>query len=115
MILKEKALRGIPNRSMVCSEKELGLSDEHEGVILMHDGTDHAGHAPGTPLQDVLGDVLLDIELTPNLARCFSMLGVAREVAALLGKELRYPSYDYLAEGPPIAGHCNASTSASRN
>ena len=56
------------------------------------------------PLQDILGDVVLDIELTPNLARCFSILGVAREVAALLDKPLRAPSFDLLAEGPPIAG-----------
>ncbi len=101
MILKEKALRGIPNRSMVCSEKELGISDEHEGIILLeHD----ARYVPGTPFQDILGDVIFDIDLTPNLARCFSVVGVAREVAALLGKEMRYPSYDVLMQGPSIAG-----------
>lgn len=101
MILKERALRGIPNRSMVCSEKELGISDEHEGIIILdHD----AKYVPGTPFQDILGDVILDIELTPNLARCFSMVGVAREVAALLGKDMRYPSYEFIAEGPPIEG-----------
>lgn len=99
MILKEKALRGIPNRSMVCSEKELGISEEHEGIILLEY---EEGYVPGTPLQDVLGDVILNVELTPNLARAFSILGVAREVAALLGKELRYPSFDYVAEGAPI-------------
>lgn len=101
MILKEKALRGIPNRSMVCSEKELGISDEHEGIILLEHKTDYAA---GTPFQDVLGDVIFDIDLTPNLARCFSVVGVAREVAALLGKEMRYPSYDFVADGPPIEG-----------
>ena len=101
MILKEKSLRGIPNRSMVCSEKELGLSDEHEGIILLDY---QEGYTPGTPLQDVLGDVILNVELTPNLARAFSILGVAREVAALLGKELRYPSFDYVAQGAPIEG-----------
>lgn len=106
MILKEKPLRGIPNRSMVCSEKELGMSDEHEGVILMHEQPrDPLGNpfAPGTPLQDVLGDVIFEIELTPNLARAFSIYGVAREVAALLGTELRPPRFDYVAEGEPIA------------
>ena len=101
MILKEKKLRGIPNRSMVCSDKELGIADDHDGVILMH--TD-LGHKPGTPLQDVLGDVVLEIEYTPNLARAMSMLGVAREVAALLNKPLRQPSYDVTATGAPIAG-----------
>jgi phenylalanyl-tRNA synthetase beta chain len=89
MILKEKALRGIPNRSMVCSAKELGLSEEHDGIILMADPR----QKPGTPFADVLGDVIFDIELTPNLARCYSILGVAREVAALTGGAVREPSY----------------------
>lgn len=101
MILKEKKLRGIPNRSMVCSEKELGISEEHEGIIIM---SDSFGHEPGTPLQDVLGDVVLDIEYTPNLARALSMFGVAREVAALLDRESCAPSYKVVAEGAPIAG-----------
>ncbi len=101
MTLRGRELRGIYNKSMVCSEKELGIADEHEGVILMdHDET----YVAGTPLADVLGDVVLDIEFTPNLARCFSMIGVAREVAALLDVELRYPSFDFLAEGESIEG-----------
>ena len=100
MTLKGKELRGIYNKSMVCSERELGISDEHEGVIIMER---EGGFRAGMPLADALGDVVLDIEFTPNLARCFSMIGVAREVAAILGKPLRYPSYDFLAEGAPIA------------
>ncbi len=101
MILKEKKLRGIPNRSMVCSDKELGIADDHDGIILMHSDM---GHKPGTPLQDVLGDVILEIEYTPNLARAMSMLGVAREVAALLDKPLREPSYVVTASGAAIDG-----------
>ncbi|MYD09372.1 MAG: phenylalanine--tRNA ligase subunit beta, partial [Chloroflexi bacterium] len=101
MTLKGRELRGIFNKSMVCSEKELGISEEHEGVIVMeHDER----YVAGTPLADVLGDVVLDIELTPNLARCFSMIGVAREVAAILDVEMRYPSFDFLAEGDAIEG-----------
>ena len=101
MILKGRKLRGIYNKSMVCSEKELGISDEHEGVIIMREDP---GLPPGTPLQDVMGDVVMDIDLTPNLARCFSMLGVAREVAALLDKPMCYPSTDVVASGTPIDG-----------
>jgi phenylalanyl-tRNA synthetase beta chain len=107
MILKEKALRGIPNRSMVCSEKELGISDSHEGIILLHDqprSTDGTPYPPGTPIQDVLGDIVLEVELTPNLARCFSIYGVAREVAALLDVPIRPPSFDVLMEGAGIQG-----------
>ncbi len=104
MTLKGKKLRGIYNKSMVCSEKELGISDEHEGIILMdHDES----YVAGTPLVDVLGDVVLDIEFTPNLARCFSMIGVAREVAAILDKEMTYPSFDFVAEGDSIEGQFN--------
>lgn len=107
MILKGKPLRGIYNKSMVCSDKELGISDEHEGVILLHDQPRAANgtpFAPGTALQDVLGDVVLEVELTPNLARAYSVLGVAREIAALLDKELRQPSYEALMQGASIEG-----------
>ncbi len=96
--LKRTKIRGIPSRAMVCSEKELGISDEHEGIIILPDD------APvGMPLADYLGDVILDLDLTPNLARCFSMIGVAREVAALTGTVLRYPSTDWQTDGPPAA------------
>lgn len=99
LVIKERELRGIPNRSMVCSEKELGISDDHEGIMLIE--TDAL---PGTPLQDVLGDVILDIDLTPNLARCFSIIGVAREIAALTGQLLRPLPAEVVMEGLPIEG-----------
>ncbi len=103
MILQGRKIRGIYNRSMVCSEKELGLGEDHTGILLLEPDI-VAGFAPGTPLQDVLGDVILDIELTPNLARCWSMVGVAREIAALFDVPMRYPPTDVLMEGPPIEG-----------
>ncbi len=78
MRLKPSKIRGIRSEGMVCSEKELGLSDSHEGVLIL------PPDAPvGMPLVDYLGDTVLEIELTPNLGRCLSLLGVAREVAAL--------------------------------
>lgn len=101
MTLKGKELRGIYNKSMVCSEKELGISEAHEGIILMdHD----EAYVAGTPMTDVLGDVVMDVELTPNLGHGFSILGVARLVAALTDKELSEPSYDFVAEGDSIEG-----------
>lgn len=89
MVLKEKALRGIPNRHMVCSAKELGIAEDHEGIMLLED----LNAKPGTPLVDVLGDVIFEIDLTPNLARAYGIIGVAREVAALTGQTLKEPSY----------------------
>jgi phenylalanyl-tRNA synthetase beta chain len=84
--LKPSKLRGIPSDSMVMSEFELGISDEHEGIIILEDD------APvGTPLAEFMGDVVLELDVTPNLARCLSLIGVAREVAALTGHTVRLP------------------------
>lgn len=99
MKLKGRALRGIFNRCMLCSEKELGISDDHEGIIIMQ-----GDYKTGVPAADVLGDAVLDIEIIPNIARCASVVGVAREVAALTGQELREPNYDVVMEGPPVEG-----------
>ncbi len=97
--LKPTKIRGVPSDAMVCSQYELGISDEHEGILLLDDD------APvGAPLADYMGDVVLDIDVLPNMARCLSMLGVAREVAAFTGQALRYPPRAPEATGEPIAG-----------
>ncbi len=98
--LKRTKIRGVPSYAMACSEKELGISDEHEGIILFDDDAP----AAGTALADYLGDVVLDIDVTPNMARIASIVGVAREVAALTGASLRQPSEEVRAEGPTVAG-----------
>jgi phenylalanyl-tRNA synthetase beta chain len=74
----------VDSYSMACSEKELGISEEHEGIILLDEAA-----LPGTPLADEIGDAVLDVKLLPSYARCASMLGMAREVAAMTGKKLR--------------------------
>jgi phenylalanyl-tRNA synthetase beta chain len=97
--LKRAKIRGVDSYSMICSEKELGISDEHEGVIILDED------APvGIPLAEYMGDAVFEINIIPNVARAASMLGVAREVAALTGQSLRPPSYDFLAQGPAIEG-----------
>lgn len=97
--LKRAKIRGIESSSMVCSEKELGISDEHEGVIVL----DGDAPRPGTPLADYAGDVVFEVSITPNMSRNASILGVAREVAALTGKELKKPGLEVEAAGPPVA------------
>ena len=87
--LKGRPLRGIYNDAMLCSEKELGISEEHDGIILMAKTDWSPDYQVGTPLQDVLGDAVLEIDIIPNIARCASMLGVAREYAALTDQALR--------------------------
>lgn len=110
MKLKGRELRGIYNDAMLCSEKELGLSDEHEGIILMVQDNWSPDYLPGAPLQDLLGDYVLEIDIIPNIARCASMVGVAREYAALTDQELRYPDYNVLMEGPSAQGLVALST-----
>ncbi|MBN1888581.1 MAG: phenylalanine--tRNA ligase subunit beta, partial [Thermoflexales bacterium] len=105
MKLKARAVRGIMNRHMLCSEKELGISDDHEGIILMETEA-----APGTPLVDVLGDVVIEFDILPNIARTASVLGVAREVAALTGQKVRYPDYSLDATGPTLEGRLTIET-----
>jgi phenylalanyl-tRNA synthetase beta chain len=105
MTLKGRSLRGIFNRSMLLSEKELGLSDDHEGIIILP-----GDYTPGTPVQDVLGDAVLEIEIIPNIARAASILGVAREVAALTGQALREPDYGLEQAGTPLEGKVVIST-----
>ena len=97
--LKGRKVRGIYSDGMICSERELGLSDEHEGVLLLEED------APlGVPLVDYLGDEVLELEILPNMARCLSVLGVAREVAALTGGRARVPQPTMREVGEPIAG-----------
>ncbi len=102
--LKGRKVRGVHSDGMILSEKELGLSDDHTGVLLLD-----ADAPVGAPLSDYLGDVVLDLEITPNMARCLSVLGVAREVAALTGGRVRPPRTDMLAEGEPAEGQVRLS------
>ncbi len=82
--LKRATIRGVESSSMVCSEKELGISEEHEGIMFLDDDV-----IAGTPLADTLGDAVLDVKLLPSFARCASILGLAREIAAITGKPLK--------------------------
>src|SRR5438552_1182859 len=85
--LKPSKIRGVSSDAMVCSAYELGISDEHEGIILLE-----AGAQVGVPLADFMGDIVLELDVLPNMARCLSMIGVAREVAAFTGAKLRLPA-----------------------
>jgi phenylalanyl-tRNA synthetase beta chain len=94
--LKPSKIRGVASDAMVCSAYELGISDEHEGIILLEDD------APvGAPLAGFMGDIVLDLDVLPNMARCLSMIGVAREVAALTGQTLRLRTQALSFHGKP--------------
>ncbi len=87
--LDERELRGQASRGMILAEDEVGLGDDHAGIMVLPDGPE-----PGTPLVDVLPirDQVLDVTPTVNRVDLLSMVGLAREVAALLGGELHPPA-----------------------
>jgi len=84
--LKSRPIMGITGEGMVFSELELGLSEEHEGILVLPED------APaGMPLVDYLGDTVIEFEITPNLVHDFSIIGVAREAAAVTGTTFHDP------------------------
>ena len=97
--LKRAKIRGVDSFSMVCSEKELGISEEHEGVIFLEED------APtGAALVDYMGDAVFEIDILPNMIRNACVIGVARELAALTNQEVRLPKLSQPADGPGVAG-----------
>src|SRR4029453_10209597 len=86
--IKKAKLRGVESSGMLCSARELGLSQDHEGLLVLE------GDAPvGRDIREVLAldDVYLTLKLTPNRGDCLSMLGIARDVAAIAGAKLKTP------------------------
>jgi phenylalanyl-tRNA synthetase beta chain len=95
--LKAAKIRGVVSAGMICSEKELGISDNHEVIMVL------AAEAPvGKPLADWLGDTVFDIDVTPNRPDCLSVTGIAREAAALGGQAIHIPEISYEEAGAPI-------------
>jgi phenylalanyl-tRNA synthetase beta chain len=97
--LQPTQIRGVPSDAMACSSFELGIDEEHEGIIILEPD------APvGVPAVDFMGDVVLEVDVLPNMARCLSMIGMAREVAALIGQRVKLPPHAARADGPPVEG-----------
>ena len=89
MKLRKAKIRGVESNGMLCSAAELGLGDEADGILHLP-----ADATVGTALPELLQlpDAVIDLDLTPNRGDCFSVLGIARDVAALTGAELRDPA-----------------------
>ncbi len=86
MKLRKAKIRGVVSNGMLCSAVELGLGDESDGIMSLPQNAE-----VGSPLVDflVLPDAIIDLDLTPNRGDCFSVLGIARDVSALTGAELK--------------------------
>lgn len=101
LVIKKAKLRGEPSCGMICSERELGLGEGHEGIMVLDQAL-----VPGTPICDALGldQVVLDVSITPNRADCLSVLGLAREVAAAFGLPLTVPQPELVESGDVFGG-----------
>jgi phenylalanyl-tRNA synthetase beta chain len=107
LVIKKSKLRGVESRGMLCSGQELGLDPktlpaaQAHGIMILSPGT-----PPGLDIKTVIGldDTILELDLTPNRGDAMSMVGVAREVAALLGQKLRLPEFEVEESGESIAG-----------
>ena len=89
---------GVTSNGMLCSGDELGLTTDADGILILPAET-----PTGAALVDLYGDVVLDVDVKPNRGDALSILGLAREVAALSGASLRMPPTDLVEVGRPIA------------
>lgn len=98
-VIGETAIRGVVSRGMLLSEKELGISDDAQGIMVIEEGA-----RAGMDLAEALAaeDTVLVLEITPNRPDCLCMLGIAREIAALTGARLRRPRFSLVEEGAPV-------------
>ncbi|RLB19206.1 MAG: phenylalanine--tRNA ligase subunit beta [Deltaproteobacteria bacterium] len=97
--VKESEIRGQTSHGMLLAEDELGLTDDHTGIMLLPDNT-----APGTKMAAVLSlpDWIIDISITPNRGDCACVIGIAREIAAITGEKLNVPAVELDETGPAI-------------
>ena len=99
-VIGKAKLRGVASEGMICSEVELGLGDDASGILVLPED-----FPVGAPLAQAAGlqDVAIDFEVTPNRPDCLSVVGIAREVAALAGQALRLPSTQLDESGAAVS------------
>jgi phenylalanyl-tRNA synthetase beta chain len=93
-------IAGVQSQGMLCSPIEIGLGADADGILILDDS------APvGAKLEDVVGDVVLDIDVKPNRGDALSLVGLAREVAALTGSSVRWPVIEVAESGDATSAH----------
>jgi len=90
--IERSKIRGVVSNGMLCSAIELGLGTDADGIHILGNGDEIA---LGTPLAEVVGDTVLDVDVKPNRGDALSMVGLAREIAAFTGGQLRLPSVKF--------------------
>lgn len=107
LVMKKAKLRGVPSFGMICSERELGLADDHSGILVLPE-ENRSGRKvmPGEKFVDAyeLDKEVLDISITPNRADCLSVYGFARLVGAYLHLPVTLPSFHLEEKGEDMSG-----------
>src|SRR5712692_4320171 len=98
LVIGEKKTMGYLSQGMLCSPRELGLGNDHAGIYILDPGTEI-----GQKLSDVLGEVVLEFSIKAHRGDLSSIIGIAREVAALTRQELRIPQPVLHEQGKPTA------------
>lgn len=103
LTIKVGKIRGVESHGMLCSPKEVGLAEDADGLMILPPGA-----RLGQPLAEFLGrassDVVFELEVTSNRPDLNSVIGIAREIAALTGLPLHLPEIRPVESGPPVAG-----------
>lgn len=100
--IERSRIRGVVSNGMLCSALELGLGTDADGIHILG----HGDELPlGTPLADVVGDTVLDVDVKPNRGDALSMVGLAREIAAFTGADLRLPPLDVVEADETTGDH----------
>jgi phenylalanyl-tRNA synthetase beta chain len=102
--IKKAKIRGTESFGMICAEDEIGLSDNHDGIMILPDDLE-----AGADINPIFGlpDTVLEIGITPNRADCLSMIGYAREIAALYGKEVKEKEFNLTETEEDASRYCD--------
>lgn len=90
--IKKAKIRGEVSEGMICAEDEIGLGESHEGIMVLD--TDEPVGTPASEYFNISSDTIFEIGLTPNRGDATSHIGVARDLKALLSREIKYPDID---------------------
>jgi phenylalanyl-tRNA synthetase beta chain len=96
LTIAEKKTMGVVSQGMLCSPRELGLFDDHSGIFILPPDT-----SIGVPLARIIGEAVIDLDIKAHRGDLFSVTGVAREVSAFTGRELRLPAPQLKEAGTP--------------
>jgi phenylalanyl-tRNA synthetase beta chain len=100
--IERSKIRGVVSNGMLCSPIELGLGTDADGIMILGHGDEIT---LGTPLGELLGETVLDVDVKPNRGDALSMVGLAREIAAFTGSELRLPDATVIETDDEASAH----------